>query len=385
MSSSALYLILTAMKNEASFILEWIAYHRVIGFNDFLIYTNDCEDCTVDMLVRLQELGLLTHEANSVLRRGPQKSALKHALSHPKVAAADWMMFSDIDEFLVVKTGEGTVQSLVEAMPDDTDVIPVTWRLFSHNDQVEYKDAFVIEQFTDAERPISDGGIPDRFVKSIFRRQDAVERFGVHGPRTDDSYVWRRPNGRVLGPEDNKTRPESDFAYEVAQMNHYSVGCVDGFLVQKDRGRANHWRHDVGMAYWRRLCRGGETDTSALRWLEATKAEFARLMEDPVLRKLHHEAVAWRHDRVAALRNDPRFERLRTEIIKLSEARDHQRRTDAPEPATADQEDALQKLQSLCSEMRGLMNTHTPHDEAELVLGRLDDIEKGLFGKVLTE
>lgn len=385
MSSSASYLILSSMKNEASFLLEWIAYHRVIGFNDFLIYTNDCEDCTVEMLLRLQELGLLTHAHNEVLRRGPQKSALKHALSHPKIKTADWMMFSDIDEFLVIKTDDGTVQSLIEAMPDDTDVIPVTWRLFSHNDQVAYQDAFVIEQFTDAERSLDDGGFPDRFVKSIFRRQDAVERFGVHGPRTDDSYVWRRPDGRALGPKDNKTRPETDFAYEVAQMNHYSVGCVDGFLVQKDRGRANHWRHDVGMAYWRRLCRGGETDTSALRWLEATKSEVARLMEDPVLRKLHEDAVAWRQDRVATLRNDPRFERLRTEIIKLSEERDHHRRADAPASTPADREDVLQKLQTLCSEMRGLMYNHKPHDEAELALDRLDDIEKGLFGKVLTE
>ena len=32
------------MRNEAPFILEWIAYHRAIGFDDFLIYSNDCSD-----------------------------------------------------------------------------------------------------------------------------------------------------------------------------------------------------------------------------------------------------------------------------------------------------------------------------------------------------
>ena len=31
-------------KNEGRFLLEWIAYHRLIGVSDFLVYTNDCED-----------------------------------------------------------------------------------------------------------------------------------------------------------------------------------------------------------------------------------------------------------------------------------------------------------------------------------------------------
>ena len=37
-------LIVTCMKNEGPFILEWLAYHRMIGVDDFLIYTNDCDD-----------------------------------------------------------------------------------------------------------------------------------------------------------------------------------------------------------------------------------------------------------------------------------------------------------------------------------------------------
>ena len=53
MVSNPSYLIITSMKNEASFILEWVAYHRVIGFTDFLVYTNNCEDGTVEMLERL--------------------------------------------------------------------------------------------------------------------------------------------------------------------------------------------------------------------------------------------------------------------------------------------------------------------------------------------
>ncbi|MEM8752397.1 MAG: glycosyltransferase family 2 protein, partial [Pseudomonadota bacterium] len=62
-------LIITSMKNEGPHIVEWVAYHRVIGFTDFLVYTNDCEDGTDAMLDRLQAMGVLAHERNRVLRR----------------------------------------------------------------------------------------------------------------------------------------------------------------------------------------------------------------------------------------------------------------------------------------------------------------------------
>ncbi|MCB1331900.1 MAG: glycosyltransferase family 2 protein, partial [Maritimibacter sp.] len=38
--------IVGCMKDEAPYILEWIAYHRMIGVDNFLIYTNGCSDGT---------------------------------------------------------------------------------------------------------------------------------------------------------------------------------------------------------------------------------------------------------------------------------------------------------------------------------------------------
>ena len=389
MTSSPSHLSITSMKNEASFILEWVAFHRTVGFTDFLVYTNDCDDCTVDLLLRLQDLGVVTHEANKVLRRGPHKSALKAAKSHPLVKAADWILVSDIDEFLVVKVGDGTVQALVDHVPADTDVIPVTWRLFSHNGHVAFVDAPVIEQFTDAERSVENGGFPDRFVKCLFRQKDGIERFGIHGPKTPAEFVWRQPDGRQLGPDDNLTRPKSDFAYEAAQINHYAVGAVDSFLVKKDRGRANHWRQDLGLDYWRRLCRGGETDMSILAKLDATKAEMDRLLADQTLKSLHDEAVAWRKARVEALRRQPQFEEMREQILELSDAGAYRQGARTKKRTSRDQQfanlttdEAMSRLEAMCGDMRVLVNQLTPFELAEAALDRLDDIEKGLFGKV---
>ena len=388
MASKRNFLIITSMKNEGSHIVEWIAYHRVIGFTDFLVYTNDCEDGTVEMLERLQEMGVLTHQANHVLRRGPQKSALKYAKEHHLAKGADWILVSDIDEFLVVKVGDGSVQALIDHVGDDADVIPVTWRLFSHDDVVGFDDEPIIAQFTDAEKPLDDGGFPDRFVKSLFRRQDEANRFGTHGPIVGDGFKWVQPDGRVLGADDNLTRPVSAFAYDVAQFNHYAVCSIDNFLVKRDRGRVNHWRQTMGLDYWRRMCRGGEEDQTILSRLDETRAEMARLLEDEPLRRLHDAAVEWRRNRIAELRQVPEFEQMRTSILKLSEARDHHRGPADPapvdaggdEPIAPDQAETFQRLKDLSAEMRALIEHVTPVEAAQAAHGKLDELECGLFG-----
>ena len=32
------------MKNEGPYIVDWLAHHRVVGIDQVLVYTNDCED-----------------------------------------------------------------------------------------------------------------------------------------------------------------------------------------------------------------------------------------------------------------------------------------------------------------------------------------------------
>jgi len=311
------YLVITAMKNEASFIVEWIAYHRVIGFTDFLVYTNDCTDTTVELLEALQEDGLVCHERNLVLRRGPQKSALKYAKEHWLASEADWIFLSDIDEFLNIKVGDGDVPALL-AQSKGADAIPVTWKLFGNADQVEYNDELIIANFTDAELPLADGGLPDRFVKTLFRPHASIKRFGTHGPivAQDAPFVWRSPDGRKLSDPNTLTRPEREFGYQVAQINHYAVGSVDGFLVKRDRGRVNHFRQTMEFDYWEKMCRGGEKDISILRHLDATRAEMGRILENPKVAELHHAGHAWRRKRITELRNDPEFIALREKILK---------------------------------------------------------------------
>ena len=112
-------LLVTAMKNEGPFILEWAAYHLSIGVDRFLVYTNDCEDGSDAIWERLAALGYGAHERNDDIRaRGVQKTALMKADDHPLVAEAEWLGCLDVDEFINVKHGQGTLDDLFAADQD---------------------------------------------------------------------------------------------------------------------------------------------------------------------------------------------------------------------------------------------------------------------------
>ena len=101
--------IVTTMKNEGPFILEWLAHHRAIGVTDFLIYTNDCTDGTDRLLDLLAARGLVVHRDNPY--RGsplpPQHAALQAAESEPVLHSADWAICMDVDEFISIRLGDG--------------------------------------------------------------------------------------------------------------------------------------------------------------------------------------------------------------------------------------------------------------------------------------
>ena len=38
--------IVACMRDEALFVVEWVAHHLAVGFDRIIVYTNDCSDGT---------------------------------------------------------------------------------------------------------------------------------------------------------------------------------------------------------------------------------------------------------------------------------------------------------------------------------------------------
>ena len=308
------------MKDEGPYVLEWLAYHRMIGFTDFLIYTNDCSDGTDLLLDRLQHNGIVTHVRNKVLKRGPHKSALKYAQAHEAYKSADWVYVCDVDEFLNIKIGNGHVEDLIKRFPD-ADAIPVPWRLFSNNGHLAQFPGMITDVFTDAQPQTAKEGDKGRFVKSLFKPSSHIERFGLHAPVFKKTYASKVKWGalwRENDPTSATDRPLKDFGYELAQVNHYAVRSIDAFLLKRNRGRANHVGETIGIEYWQRWCQGGEEDVSIQRHKRSLQTEHDQLCTDPVVAHLQMGALAFQQKHLENLRKEQAFEALRNELIALT-------------------------------------------------------------------
>lgn len=295
--------IVTTMRNEAPFILEWLAYHRAIGFTDFLVFSNDCEDGTDLMLDRLQEHGILTHLRNPRQGKRPvQWAALKQAASHPLVTRAGWIFVADVDEFLNIHVGEGRLDDLFAARPA-AEGFMLSWRMFGSQGRARFVDQPVIAQFT-AAAP-AQMIWPWRAVqfKTLYRNRGPMRKMGVHAPAraAQDPALFVDDNGAPVGEVTGTVLLHTAPRYGLAQINHYALGSAANFLVKCARGKPNHADQAIDLAYWLDRNINAVEDRSILRHAEATAQGVAAFLGDPVLQELHQQAVAWRLARIDAL------------------------------------------------------------------------------------
>ncbi|WP_439143432.1 glycosyltransferase family 2 protein [Planktotalea sp.] len=313
--SSDTYTVVSTMKNEGPYILDWVAHYKTLGFDHILVCTNDCTDPTVDILLRLQELGYVTQHNTIVRKAGIHRSALRQASRrYDIVMDAKWVFVCDVDEYLNVHMGDGSVRALVEGSGEDADVISVPWRIFGPDGIETLKDAPVTEQFTKGEFEWDEKERPTtgKFVKSIYTNQHKFQRMGLHAPVSLDEHVG--DTKRVLpGGADyviDGARTDNPPLFTHAQVNHYALRSMESFLIKRARGRANHSSHVLGMDYWNKFNLNDEKDTSIDRYKASNRKLVKKLKSDKVLGELHEKAVEWHQRKAAAMKMDPEMDEL---------------------------------------------------------------------------
>lgn len=317
--------IVGCMKNEAPYVVEWVAYHRAIGVDNFLIYTNDCDDGTDLILDRLQAMGLVEHRNNDAWKgRSPQQHALDKALKEPVLKNAEWVIHIDVDEFINVRTGNGTLRDFQRKVPDATN-IAMTWRLFGHNGIDRFTDCFVIDQFDTCAPKFCPKPHTVWGFKTMFKNIGAYEKISCHRPNKLDQerrglVRWVNGSGRDMTKEaiENGWRnSKKSIGYDLIQLNHYALRSAESFLIKRQRGRALHVDRSIGLNYWIRMDWGDVRDITIKRNLPRLREAFDALMADDTLRELHQKGVDWHHAKALELHGMPEFEDLYQQALNM--------------------------------------------------------------------
>jgi glycosyltransferase involved in cell wall biosynthesis len=253
-----------AMKNEGPFVLEWVAYHLAIGFDRIIIFSNDSDDGTTEVLDALAANGYIEHYTNDVPAGvAPQISASRQANARKLFRDGDWVIWLDADEFLNVKTGNGSVDDLIATIGTRKGAL-IHWRIFGDGGNAVFPGRFVSSDFT--------GTCPEthpnnRSIKTFFQFGPAVAGLGtsgIHRPKLvadNDLSVDDWMNGRGQSLRNNRMTANwlkgadsggnhsvapNDMGFGICQINHYCVRTPDHYRLKKARGRG--WAAQSGEA-----------------------------------------------------------------------------------------------------------------------------------------
>lgn len=287
------------MRNEGPFLLEWVAYHRAIGFQDIVIVTNACTDGSDDMLDELAAMGCVTHIRNDAVgTTAPQLSGLPQALKHEAVAQKDWVLQCDADEFMNLTSGDASVGPYLQRF-DHADVIALLWRSFGDNHIKYWRGGSVLRSFIRTDpRPLR----RQLLHKSMFR----PDKFGSaidHMPKEPrDASVTvvggagqKISNDRLFDPKAARYRVRPyQCTWEGACINHYAIRSQDVFLMKNLRGDGmgrTHGKYYLQSVFHRRNNRNTVEDRGILDKIDATEAILSDMMQSKTLRQLDRRAL----------------------------------------------------------------------------------------------
>ena len=276
--------IVSIQRNRAPWVLEWLAFHLVLGFNRFYLYAHRCSDGMPQLLVRLaQHYPIVVHEVPPDTER-PQIAAYRHAWANYG-NQMDWLAFIDGDEFLFPTAAGSMAQALQEYDHQRISAIGVYWVCFGSSGHVQEPPGLVVQNYRQRP-PLS---FPDnRHIKSIVRGRQAS---GV-GP---NSHMFHTP----WGTQDELGRPvdfgltKHEPSYTRFRINHYVTQSRQYFKEFKQGSGAA----DAGAAYvrpdswWTKHDRNDELDSSLEHLVQPLLREMARV-ELPAPGLLQHRAAA---------------------------------------------------------------------------------------------
>ena len=241
--------VFSALKNEGPFILEWVAHHKALGFDDVVIVSNDCDDGSFELLDALDREGIIRHIPN-VLEgpEPPQVQAEKKARDHNAFAFGDYVLWLDMDEFLCPPENATSVQDMItEIELRKGHAVLLNWRVMGDSNRRGLPNGFIIDQFTGCARDFTS---VNREVKALFQYSEAIDRLHFHQPmwkpdyfkeiklldgrgaELPETYVTRRSK---FGTPRSGVTPRRAMS-RLGRINHYAVRTPDLFQMKQRRG-----------------------------------------------------------------------------------------------------------------------------------------------------
>jgi len=206
-------------ENVAAHLPEWLAYHKVVGVEHFVLYDNDSAD---DPARVIRALPLAEHVTLIRWRQRPgQLAAYRHFIDI-FAPGFEWAAFLGVEDFLLPVAADNVLGSL--DFLDGAAAVVVSRRVFAPLASPEQRSGLVIEMH---DRRAGDDFPANRHVRVIARCRDLQDVGAVpHEFRLNGSVFDTA--GRLAPNAAVQDLP----CYRNLTVNHYCLGAREDWLAR---------------------------------------------------------------------------------------------------------------------------------------------------------
>jgi hypothetical protein len=216
--------------------MEWVCYHKLIGFDDILIFSNDNEDDSDKLLQEMDNVGLIKYiDMSGKISPNNRIQQFCYSIALPKIRdeyEADWACVMDIDEFIVLKK-DNNINDYLLRIPENIDGIVINWLNFNASFRFESGDGLVVDRFQYL-------GKKAKQVKSI-SKVSSIEK--IRTPHRAKYKIGHNKSVYSDGTIDNKKIPY--YVDDEIVINHYVTKSFQEFLIKSARGGGTNFVENV--------------------------------------------------------------------------------------------------------------------------------------------
>ena len=269
--------IVTPVRGEARYLLEWIAYHRALGINAFLLADNGGDDTTSELL---QEL-----DRHHVVKRFDWRDKTKLQLQfycqalHFARGFAHGLFFIDADEFLRPQ-GHASISDIARTWLSDSTLgaVALNWAIYGSSGRQRRDDGLVIERFTRR--------APQEFSANMHSK--AFVRVDCCAGPAENPHAVRLSTGRYIDTRGQDARWDTSHGHlvgitatvtwDVLRVDHFILKSREEFEEKRARGRLITSMQDGDWeAYYASHDRNEVEEPMPAELVQRTKSEIDRI------------------------------------------------------------------------------------------------------------
>ena len=221
--------IVAILKNEGPYVLEWVEYHRSIGFQKFFLYNNDSTDNVKELLAPYIQAGIVELIPWSGQTR--QMDAYNDALNK-HIRDCKYIATIDLDEFITFGN-QGTLAWLNQHIVNGVSGVGINWLIFGSSGRKNKPDGLVLESYTQRSEASFKKNlhtkiiVDPRRVLGYCNPHFAVPLLGYHAINVSDE-----PMSGPFSPSTQSDVPPLVY--------HYFCKSLEEFALKRSRGMADN-------------------------------------------------------------------------------------------------------------------------------------------------